>query len=106
MNLVSLVIYILWNMIFIQVIIQMKAVQASDEIVCRFAILNGGLEAAMPFIAYQFKRAGADFSDPTKEQLRDIVEGLIRLLTDCKPQDVVEREKRIMLRWIDRIEPT
>jgi hypothetical protein len=93
-------------MIFIQVIIPMKAVEASDEIVCRFAILNGGLEAAMPFIAYQFKRAGADFSDPTKEQLRDIVEGLIRLLTDCKPSDVVERERRIMLRWIDRIEPT
>ncbi len=93
-------------MIFIKVMIPMKAVEASDEIVCRFATLNGGLEAAMPFIAYQFKKAGADFSDPTKEQLRDIVEGLLRLLNDCKPHDVVDRERRVMLRWIDQIEPT
>ncbi|UCE38140.1 MAG: hypothetical protein JSW00_02575 [Thermoplasmata archaeon] len=84
----------------------MKAVEVSDEIVCRFCNLNGGLEAAMPFIAYQFKRVGADFSDPTKEQLKDIVEGLLALLVGCKPPDVVERERRIMLRWIDNIEPT
>ncbi len=84
----------------------MRAVEASDEIVCRFCNLNGGLEAAMPFIAYQFKRAGADFGNPTKDQLREIVEGLLRLLIDCKPTDVVERERRIMLRWIETIEPT
>jgi hypothetical protein len=84
----------------------MKAVEVSDEIVCRFCNLNGGLEAAMPFIAYQFKRVGADFSNPTKAELQDIVEGLLRLLIDCKPRDVVEREKRVMLRWLESIEAT
>lgn len=82
----------------------MKPLEASDEIVCRFCNLNGGLEAAMPFIAYQFKRVGADFSNPTKEELREIVYGLLRLLDGTKPPDVVARERKIMLQWIDRID--
>ena len=84
----------------------MKAIEVSDEIVCRFANLNGGLEAAMPFIAYQFKKVGADFSNPTKEELADIVDGLVALLTGSKPPEIVEREKRMMHRWIEKIEAT
>jgi hypothetical protein len=82
----------------------MKPLEVSDEIVCRFCNLNGGLEAAMPFIAYQFKRVGADFSNPTKEELREIVYGLLRLLDGTKPPDVVARERKIMLQWIDKID--
>ena len=82
----------------------MKPLEASDEIVCRFCNLNGGLEAAMPFIAYQFKRVGADFSNPTKEELREVVYGLLRLLDGTKPPDVVARERKIMLQWIDKID--
>lgn len=93
-------------MISIKVMFHMRAVEASDEIVCRFCNLNGGLEAAMPFIAYQFKRVGADFSNPTKKELREIVEGLLRLLGDCKPPHVVQRERRVFLRWIEKIEDT
>ncbi len=84
----------------------MKAIEASDEIVCRFCNLNGGLEAAMPFIAYLFKKVGADFSNPTKDELKEIVMGLLKLLSDCKPPHVVQREKRVMLGWIDKIEDT
>jgi hypothetical protein len=84
----------------------MKPVEASDEIVCRFCNLNGGLEAAMPFIAYQFKRVGADFSNPSKDELKEIVYGLIRLLDGTKPPDVVARERKIMLAWIDKIDDT
>jgi hypothetical protein len=84
----------------------MKPVEASDEIVCRFCNLNGGLEAAMPFIAYQFKRVGADFTNPSKDELREIVYGLIRLLDGTKPPDVVARERKIMLGWIDKIDST
>ena len=84
----------------------MKPVEASDEIVCRFCNLNGGLEAAMPFIAYQFKRVGADFTNPSKDELREIVDGLIRLLDGTKPPDVVARERKIMLGWIDKIDRT
>ena len=84
----------------------MKAIEASDEIVCRFCNLHGGLEAAMPFIAYQFKKVGADFSNPTKEQLREVVEGLLDLLKGYKPAYLVEREKRVMLGWINDIDDT
>lgn len=84
----------------------MKPVEASDEIVCRFCNLNGGLEAAMPFIAYQFKRVGADFSNPSKNELKEIVYGLIRLLDGTKAPDVVARERKIMLAWIDKVDDT
>ncbi len=84
----------------------MKPLEVSDEIVCRFCNLTGGLEAAMPFIAFQFKRVGADFSNPTKEELREIVYGLLRLLDGTKPPDVVARERKIMLQWIDKIDET
>ena len=82
----------------------MRAVEVSDEIVCRFCNLNGGLEAAMPFIAYQFKKVGADFSNPTKENLEEIVFGLLALLDGTKPPEVVARERRIMLGWLDKID--
>ncbi|UCE72861.1 MAG: hypothetical protein JSV56_07435 [Methanomassiliicoccales archaeon] len=84
----------------------MNAIEASDEIVCRFCNLHGGLEAAMPFIAYQFKRVGADFSNPTKDELREIVLGLLRLLDGSKSPDVVARERKVMLGWIEKIEDT
>lgn len=84
----------------------MKAVEASDEIICRFCNLYGGLEAAMPFIVHQFKKVGADFRNPTKDELAEIVDGLIGLLSDFTPQYIVDRERRVMLRWVKSIEPT
>ena len=78
----------------------MKALEASDEIVCRFCNLHGGLEAAMPFIAYQFKKAGADFSNPTKAELKKVVDGLIELLSGYKPTYLVVSEKRVILKWV------
>jgi hypothetical protein len=105
-NPVSFIIYIFRNMIFVQVSNKMRAIEASDEIVCRFCNLYGGLEAAMPFIAHQFKKAGADFRNPTREELMQVVEGLLRLLEDSSPTYIVDRERRIMLRWVRNIEPT
>ena len=84
----------------------MNAVEASDQIVVRFCSLHGGLEAGMPFVVHQFKKIGADFSNPSKEELKMIVLALIRLLRDYKSPDVVDREKRLMLRWVNSIEPT
>ncbi len=82
----------------------MRAVEASDEIVCRFCNLYGGLENAMPFIAYQFKKAGADFRNPTKENLRQVVDGLLQLLSGSNPTYIVERERRRMLKWLNNID--
>jgi len=97
---------ILVDMNFVQVKVHMKPIEASDEIICRFCNLNGGLEAAMPFIAFQFKKVGADFSNPTKQELREVVEGLLRLLKDSKPPHIVARERRVMLRWLEKVEDT
>ncbi len=82
----------------------MKAVEASDEILYRFCNLHGGLEAAMPFITHQFKKFGADFSNPTKEELRLIANELLKILADCNPHYVVDRERKAMLRWIRSID--
>jgi hypothetical protein len=82
----------------------MKAVEASDEILCRFCNLHGGLEAAMPFIAHQFRKFGADFSNPSKNELGLIVNELLKILADCNPRYVVDRERRGMQKWIRSIE--
>ncbi len=82
----------------------MKAVEVSDEIMYRFCNLHGGLEAAMPYIAHQFKKIGADFSNPTKEELSLIANELIKILADCNPRFVVDRERRAMLKWIRSID--
>jgi hypothetical protein len=84
----------------------MKAIEVSDNIVSRFCNLNGGLEAAMPFVSYQFKKIGADFRNPSQRELETVVHGLLEILRDSKPPYIVEREKRIMLKWVRNIEPT
>lgn len=82
----------------------MKAVEASDEILVRFCNLHGGLEAAMPYIAHQFRKIGADFSNPTKEELRIIVNELLKILAECNPSYVVDNERRVMQQWVRNID--
>ena len=84
----------------------MRAIEASEKIVCRFCNLHGGLEAAMPIITDQFSKVGADFSNPSKEELKVIVERLLELLSGCKPPFIVEKERKMWQRWINNISYT
>jgi hypothetical protein len=69
-------------------------IEASDEIISIFCELHGGMEAAMPMIAYQFKKANVDFSNPTKEGLEKVAEGLVKVTEFLKGKGVAEKEEK------------
>ncbi len=73
---------------------QMTVVEASDEIISIFCELHGGMEAAMPMIAYQFKKANVDFTNPTKEGLKRVAEGLVKVTEFLKGRSIAEKEEK------------
>ncbi|UCG70225.1 MAG: hypothetical protein JSV09_04190 [Thermoplasmata archaeon] len=70
------------------------ALEASDEIISIFCELHGGVEAAMPMIAYQFKKANVDFANPTKEGLKKVAQGLVNVTEFLKGKLVAEKEEK------------
>lgn len=72
----------------------MTPVEASDEIISIFCELHGGMEAAMPMIAYQFKKANVDFTNPTKEGLQKVAEGLVKVTEFLKGKVIAEKEEK------------
>lgn len=67
-------------------------IEASDEIISIFCELHGGVEAAMPLIAYQFKKANVDFANPTREGLKRVAEGLVKVTEFLKGKKLAEKE--------------
>ena len=84
----------------------MKIQETSEKIVCRFCNLHGGLEASMQIISEQFKKVGADPGNLSKEELREIIEALLQLLSGCKPTFIVEQERKEWHRWLKNTENT
>lgn len=72
----------------------MTPVEASDEIISIFCELHGGMEAAMPMIAYQFKKANVDFTNPSKEGLKRVAEGLVKVTEFLKGRSIAEKEEK------------
>ncbi len=72
----------------------MTTVEASDEIISIFCELHGGMEAAMPMIAYQFKKANVDFTNPSKEGLQRVADGLIKVTEFLKGKAIAEKEEK------------
>lgn len=69
-------------------------VEASDEIISIFCELHGGMEAAMPMIAFQFKKANVDFANPTKEGLQKVADGLVKVTEFLKGKVIAEKEEK------------
>jgi hypothetical protein len=72
----------------------MTSVEASDEIISIFCELHGGIEAAMPMIIHQFKKANVDFANPTREGLRKVIEGLVKVTEFLKGKALAEKEEK------------
>lgn len=70
------------------------ALEASDEIISIFCELHGGVEAAMPMIAYQFKKANVDFANPSKEGLKKVARGLVGVTEFLKGKVIAEKEEK------------
>ena len=68
--------------------------EATDEIISIFCELHGGVEAAMPMIANQFKKANVDFANPTKEGLTKVASGLVGLTKFLKGEAIAEMERK------------
>lgn len=82
---------------------QISVVEASDEIISLFCELHGGVEAAMPLIAYQFKKANADFGNPTKEGLKRVAQGLVKVTEFLKGKKLAEKEEKRFNHLIKKI---
>jgi hypothetical protein len=80
-----------------------SALEASDEIISIFCELHGGVEAAMPMIAYQFKKANVDFANPSKEGLKKVAQGLVNVTEFLKGKKVAQIEEKRFIHLIKMI---
>ena len=64
-----------------------------DEIIFIFCQDYGGLEEGMPIIREQFKRAGVDFREPTKEGLVQVVDNLAKVTAAFRGEDLAKKQK-------------
>ena len=64
-----------------------------DEIIFIFCQDYGGLEEGMPIIREQFKRAGVDFREPTKEGLKTVVENLEKVTAAFRGEELAKKQK-------------
>jgi hypothetical protein len=55
-----------------------EVVLAEDVIINAFCNIIGGYEVGMPFVQKQFKELDIDFEKPTKAQLEQLVNSLIK----------------------------
>jgi hypothetical protein len=71
-----------------------SVLEASDEIISIFCELHGGVEAAMPMIAYQFKKENVDFAHPTKDGLNRVAMGLVKVTEFLKGKKLADLEEK------------
>jgi hypothetical protein len=71
-----------------------SVLEASDEIISIFCEIHGGVEAAMPMIAYQFKKAEVDFANPTKDGLETVALGLVKVTEFLKGKKLADLEEK------------
>jgi hypothetical protein len=83
----------------------MTILEASDEIISIFCEIHGGVEAAMPMIAYQFKKEEVDFANPTKEGLTKVAMGLVKVTEFLKGKELAELEEKRFNHLIKMINP-
>ncbi len=67
-------------------------VQVADAIIVSFSGHLGGFETAMPIIEQQFKKAGVNFMNPTREQLVTALKNLVNITEGFQGADVANQE--------------
>jgi small GTP-binding protein len=67
-------------------------VQVADAIIVSFSGHLGGFETAMPIIEQQFKKAGVNFMQPTKEQLVSALKNLVKITEGFQGPEVANQE--------------
>ena len=83
--------------------IKVTVLEAEDEIISIFCQKNGGMEFAMPIIRKQYKDAGVDFKNPTKDELIKIVDKLVEITKDLQGEVPAKEEFRDYMHIINKI---
>jgi small GTP-binding protein len=78
---------------------EMNVVEATDRVVKDFCTVYGDMELAMPVIRNQFKKAGVDVRNPTKQGLLKVIDMLADVERDFRDERIV-RENRTKRRLL------
>ena len=78
---------------------EMDVVEVTDRVVSDFCTVYGDLELAMPVIRNQFKKAGVDVRNPTKQGLLKVIDMLADVERDFRDERIV-RENRTKRRLL------
>ena len=70
-----------------------KILEAEDELIFIFCQDYGGLEEGMPIIREQFKRAGVDFREPTKEGLKLVADNLLKVTESFRGSELAKKQR-------------
>jgi small GTP-binding protein len=68
--------------------------QVADAIIVDFCSILGGFETGMPIVEQQFKKAGVNFMNPTKEQLMTAIKNLVKIAQELQGQEVAMQQQR------------
>jgi small GTP-binding protein len=82
---------------------RMTPVEATDHIINDFCRGYGGMEDGMPVIRTQFRRAGVDIKNPTKEGLEKVIVYLAEVEREFKDKATVNSNLVKRRKWIGKI---
>jgi small GTP-binding protein len=68
--------------------------QVADAIIVDFCSLLGGFESGMPVVEQQFKKAGVNFMNPTKQELQTALKNLVKISQEIHGQDIANQQLR------------
>ncbi len=77
-------------------------IEVADAIIVDFCTVLGGFEVGMPMVDQQFKKAGVNFLDPTKEQLLAALQNLVAICQEIQGPDVAKRERNKFLKILNK----
>ncbi len=77
--------------------------EVADAIIMEFCGRHGGLERGMPIAQHQFKRAGVDFNDPTREQLVKASDYLVEITRKFQGDLVATQEKATLQKILEKL---
>lgn len=77
-----------------------RLIRVADKIMTDFCFVMGGVDVGMPLVKHQFEQAKVDMRRPSRETLRNAVEGLARAEHDFLGSQQVAINRQRRLDWI------
>ncbi len=81
-------------------------IEVEDEIIVTFCKYNGGMEFAMPIIRNQIEKLGFDFKNPTKDNMKDLVDALVDVTEKIIDVDIAKEERKVFKKILKKLNIT